>query len=488
MSHHPSNPEHLFLSRRELLRRTGMGMGMLALGGLFGEKGIFGPAGAQAAVEEISSTNPLAVRKPWHFEPKAKRVIHIFLNGGASHVDTFDPKPELDKWHGKEIPNKLPTERKTGAAYKSPFKFQKYGKCGMDVSELFAKTAQHVDDMCFVRSMRADVPNHEPSLLLMNCGDSRLPRPSMGSWITYGLGTENQNLPGFVSLCPGYPIQESQNWQSGFLPGIFQGTYIDTRKQKIEDLIENIRNDRITNAEQAQQLDLLRKLNAAHLEHRQKDAQIEARVQSFELAFRMQMEAADAFDVTREPQSIRDLYGPGTQARQFLIARRLLEKGVRFVQLWHGDGQPWDNHDDIEVQHRRLAGECDQGIAALLTDLKQRGMLKDTLVICSGEFGRTPTVELPTPGSNAGKVNGRDHNHHGFTLWMAGGGVKGGSVYGATDEFGFKATENPVHIHDLHATILKLMGFDHEKFTYRYAGRDFRLTDVHGHVVDGLIA
>ena len=465
-----------------------MGMGMLAMGGLFGEKGIFGPTGAQAAESQISSNNPLAVRKPWHFEPKAKRVIHIFLNGGASHVDTFDPKPELDKWHGKEIPTKYPTERKTGAAYKSPFKFQKYGKCGMDVSELFAKTAAHVDDMCFIRSMHADVPNHEPSLLLMNCGDSRLPRPSMGSWLTYGLGTENQNLPGFISLCPGYPIQESQNWQSGFLPGIFQGTYIDTRKQNVDELIENIRNTRITDTQQRQQLDLLQKLNTDHLHRRQKDAQIEARVQSFELAFRMQMDATDAFDTTREPQAIRDLYGPGNQARQCLIARRLLERGVRFVQLWHGDGQPWDNHDDIEVQHRKLAGECDQGIAALLTDLKQRGMLQDTLVICSGEFGRTPTVELPTPGSNAGKINGRDHNHHGFTLWMAGGGIKGGSVYGSTDEFGFKAATNPVHIHDLHATILKLMGFDHEKFTYRYAGRDFRLTDVHGHVVNDLIA
>ena len=465
-----------------------MGMGMLAMGGLFGEKGIFGPTGAQAAESQISSNNPLAVRKPWHFEPKAKRVIHIFLNGGASHVDTFDPKPELDKWHGKEIPTKYPTERKTGAAYKSPFKFQKYGKCGMDVSELFAKTAAHVDDMCFIRSMHADVPNHEPSLLLMNCGDSRLPRPSMGSWLTYGLGTENQNLPGFISLCPGYPIQESQNWQSGFLPGIFQGTYIDTRKQNVDELIENIRNTRITDTQQRQQLDLLQQLNTDHLHRRQKDAQIEARVQSFELAFRMQMDATDAFDTTREPQAIRDLYGPGNQARQCLIARRLLERGVRFVQLWHGDGQPWDNHDDIEVQHRKLAGECDQGIAALLTDLKQRGMLQDTLVICSGEFGRTPTVELPTPGSNAGKINGRDHNHHGFTLWMAGGGIKGGSVYGSTDEFGFKAATNPVHIHDLHATILKLMGFDHEKFTYRYAGRDFRLTDVHGHVVNDLIA
>ena len=487
MSHHAFNPEHLFLTRRDFLRRAGMGMGMLAAAGVLGDRGILSPGGLVAA-EQISGTNPLAPKQPWHFPAKAKRVIHIFLNGGASHVDTFDRKTELDKWHGKEIPVKLSTERKTGAAYRSPFSWQRYGQCGMEVSELFAKTAEHVDDMCFIRSMHADVPNHEPSLLLMNCGDSRLPRPSMGSWITYGLGTENQNLPGFVSLCPGYPIQESQNWQSGFLPGIFQGTYVDTRKQSIEELIENIRNDRMTLPEQRRQLDLLQTLNAEHAKKRQQDAPLEARIQTYELAYRMQMEAADAFDVTREPQSIRDLYGPGTQARQFLIARRLIEKGVRFVQLWHGDGQPRDSHDDIEVQHRRLAKECDQGIAALLTDLKQRDMLKDTLVICSGEFGRTPTVELPTPGSNAGKINGRDHNHHGFTLWMAGGGVKGGMVHGATDEFGFKAVEKPVHVHDLQATIMRLLGFDHEKFTYRYAGRDFRLTDVSGNVVSEVIA
>jgi hypothetical protein len=458
-------------------------MGMLALGGMFGERGIFGPAGAVA-----SEINPMASKSPWHFEAKAKRVIHIFLNGGASHVDTFDPKPALDQWDGKEIPSHLPTERKTGAAMRSPFKFQKYGQSGIEVSEIFAKTAQHVDDMCIIRSMHADVPNHEPSLLLMNCGDSRLPRPSLGSWINYGLGTENQNLPGFIALCPGYPIQESQNWQSGFLPGIFQGTYVDTRKQSVEELIENIRNDRVDNREQRAQLDLLKKLNAEHLRKRQMDSQLESRIQSFELAYRMQMDATDAFDVSRESQEIRDMYGPGLQARQLLIARRLVEKGVRFVQVWHGDSQPWDSHDDIGVNHRRLAGECDQGIAALLTDLKQRGMLQDTLVICSGEFGRTPTVELPSAGSNAGRVNGRDHNHYGFSLWMAGGGVKGGTVYGATDEFGFKAAENPVHIHDLHATILRLLGFDHEKFTYRYAGRDFRLTDVHGHVVEKILA
>jgi hypothetical protein len=337
--------------------------------------------------------------------------------------------------------------------------------------------------------MHADVPNHEPSLLLQNCGDARLIRPSMGSWVTYGLGSENQNLPGFIAMCPGgYPIQESQNWQAAFLPGVYQGTYIDTQHTDIEKLIENIRNNFESLKEQRQQLDLLQQLNERHRERREQDAQIESRIQSFELAYRMQMDASDAFDVSREPQYIRDMYGPGTQARQILIARRLLEKGVRFVQVWHGAGQPWDNHDDLEVNHRALAKQCDQAIGALLRDLKQRGMLEDTLVIWGGEFGRTPVVELPTPGANSGKINGRDHNHHGFTMWMAGGGVKGGQAYGATDEFGFAAQEKPVHIHDLHATQLQLLGFDHTKLTYRYAGRDFRLTDVHGEVVKDLIA
>jgi arylsulfatase A-like enzyme len=332
--------------------------------------------------------------------------------------------------------------------------------------------------------MHADVPNHEPSLLLMNCGDARLPRPSMGSWVTYGLGTLNQNLPGFITMCPGgYPIQESQNWQAGFLPGVFQGTYVDTRHTDIEKLIENIRNRTTTRDEQRKQLDLLKELNERHKATRPNDPQIEARIQSFELAYRMQIEAADAFDISREPKQILDMYGPGTQARQILIARRLIERGVRFVQVWHGEGQPWDSHDDLEKEHRRLAKQCDQAIGALLIDLKRRGLLDETLVIWGGEFGRTPTVEMPTPGANAGKINGRDHNHYGFTMWLAGGGVKGGQVIGATDEFGFAAVENKVHVHDLHATILRLMGFDHEKFTYRYAGRDFRLTDVHGKVV-----
>ena len=290
-------------------------------------------------------------------------------------------------------------------------------------------------------------------------------------------------------MCPGgYPIQESQNWQSGFLPGVYQGTYVDTKHTDIEKLIENIRNDRITPQDQSLQLGLLQTLNRQHLAERPGDSQLESRIHSFELAFRMQSQATDAFDISHEPKHIRELYGDGVQARQILIARRLIERGVRFVQVWHGEGQPWDNHDDIEVNHRRLAKQCDQAIGALLTDLKQRGLLEETLVIWGGEFGRTPVVELPQKGANAGKINGRDHNHWGFTMWMAGGGVRGGYVHGATDEFGFRAVENKVHVHDLHATIMKLVGYDHEKFTYRYAGRDFRLTDVHGKVVEELIA
>jgi hypothetical protein len=483
MSHHKPNPEDLFLTRREFLCRCGMGMGALALTNLMSQIGFLSPA--QAA----DSLNPLSPKKP-QFPAKAKRVIHLFMNGGPSHVDTFDPKPSLTKYHGKPLPyENFRTERKTGAAFGSPFKFNKYGQSGIEVSELFHNVAQSIDDICVIRSTHADVPNHEPSLLLMNCGEARLIRPSVGSWVTYGLGSENQNLPGFIVMCPGgYPIQESQNWQAGFLPGVYQGTYINTQHTDIEKLIENIKNNYTSLKEQRRQLDLLLQLNEQHKKKRQQDAQLEARIQSFELAYRMQMDAADAFDVSKEPQSIRDMYGSHTQGRQMLIARKLLEKGVRFVQVWTGAGQPWDNHDDLEVNHRRLAKDTDQAVGALLKDLKQRGMLDDTLVIWGGEFGRTPTVELPTPGANAGKINGRDHNHWGFSMWLAGGGVKGGTVYGATDEFGFKAAENPVHIHDLHATILHLLGFDHEKFTYRYAGRDFRLTDVHGKVVKELLA
>lgn len=480
---HNDQLEDLFLTRRGFLNRVGNGFAALGLMGLLSDSA-FGATQTKPA----APLNPLAPHRP-PLPAKAKRVIFLFMNGGPSQVDTFDPKPMLTKYHGQPIPLQLPTERKTGAAFGSPFGFKKYGQSGIEVSDLFPHVAQHVDDMAIIRSMHADVPNHEPSLLLMNCGESRMIRPSMGSWVLYGLGTENQNLPGFISMCPGgYPIQESQNWQAGFLPGVLAGTYIDPNQTDIEKLVENIRNHYTLDSEQRAQLDLVQRLNRKHQAERQNDAALEARIQSFELAYRMQSEATDAFDVNRESEATRALYGPGHFARQCLIARRLAERGVRFIQLYHGAGQPWDSHDDIAIQHKNLAGECDQAIGALLTDLKQRGMLEETLVIWGGEFGRTPTVELPTPGANAGKMNGRDHNHYGFTYWMAGGGVKGGTVYGSTDEFGFRAQENPVHVHDLHATILHLLGFDHTKLTYRYAGRDFRLTDVYGNVVHEIVA
>ena len=444
--------------------------------------------GLSALAPLLNGQNPMLPKGP-HFAPKAKQVIHLFMNGGPSHVDTFDPKPELTKWHGKILPdeNRLNTERKTGAAYKSPFIFKKHGQSGLPVSDLFPHVAKHADDLCVIRSMRADVPNHEPSLMLMNCGDGRLVRPSMGSWVTYGLGTENQNLPGFVVLCPnGYPITETQNWRSAFLPGIYQGTYVNPAQKAEEAIIPNL-NPARSNTRQSKQLQLLQKLNRAHQNTRDGDDQLDSRIRSFELAYRMQMEASDAFDVSKESSKVREMYGSGVHAKQCLMARRLVERGVRFVQLWHGKDQPWDSHDQIEKNHRKLATQCDQAIGALLQDLKERGMLEETLVLWGGEFGRTPTVELPS-GSNAGTTSGRDHNHHGFTMWMAGGGVKPGYVHGATDPFGFKAVKDPVHVHDLHATMLHLLGFDHEKLTFRYAGRDFRLTDVHGKVVTPLIA
>jgi hypothetical protein len=461
------------INRRDMLQRTGVGFGMLGLAGVLADCG-----DATAAPSASGSNNPLAAKSP-HFAPRAKRVIHFFLNGGPSHVDTFDPKPTLAKIAGEPLPQTYPTERKTGGALASPFKFQRYGQSGLEVSELFAKTAAHADEIAVIRSMYAQVPNHEPSLMLMNCGDSVQPRPSVGSWAMYGLGSENQNLPGFIAMCPGgYPVSDIANWKSGFLPGSYQGTYINSQYERTDRLIENIRSPYSTLAAQRQQLDLLRAINA---EHRQShtDPRLEARIQSFELAFRMQTEAAEAFDTVGEPKNIKEMYSTGVHGRQTLIARRLLERGVRYIQLWHGAGQPWDAHADVEGNHRKLSAEIDQPIAALLTDLKQRGMLEDTLVIWGGEFGRTPTSE---GGS------GRDHNHYGFSVCMAGGGIRGGTTYGATDEFGFKAVENPVSIHDLHATILHLLGFDHEKLTYRHAGRDFRLTDVHGRVVQELLS
>jgi len=467
------NPTRAAITRRELLSRAGTGLGLLGLAGVLSDAG----------AADATAIDPLAPKKP-HFPAKAKHVIHIYLNGGPSQVDSFDPKPMLKKLEGQPLPGKLTTERSTGAVLPSPFTFQKYGQSGLEISELFAKTAVHADDLCIIRSMYADTPNHEQSMRLMNCGDERLSRPSYGAWLTYGLGSENKNLPGFVVLCPGSPVADVSNWRSAFLPGAFQGTHIDTRKNKASELIENIVNSAVTQPDQRRQLDALAALNRTYQESRSEDPALEARIQSFELAYRMQTEATDAFDLDNEPKSTRERYGDGVQGRQLLIARRLVERGVRVVQCYHGDVQPWDSHNDLAVRHRKLAGEVDGPIAALLADLKRLDLLKETLVVIGGEFGRTPVVEI-TNGKPGG---GRDHNHWGFSIVLAGGGVKGGMAYGATDEFGFKAVENRMHVHDLHATMLQLLGFNHEKLTYRYSGRDFRLTDVHGHVVNSILA
>ena len=467
------NPSDLF-SRRDLLRSTGTGLGLLAL-----------PAVLQA--EGAASPNPLAVRSP-HFAPRAKHLVHIYLNGGPSQVDTWDPKTELTNWGGKKLPlGNLTTERETGVALASPFQFAQYGDSGLWCSEVFHQTAsRHADRLCVIRSMYANTPNHEQSMRLMNTGDERLSRPSYGSWLTYGLGCENQNLPGFVTLCPGLPVADSSNWRSSFLPGIYQGTYLDTRKTKVTELLANIQNPVLGAVDQRRQLDLLSKLNRQHQSARPEDANLEARIQSFELAFRMQMEATDALDITKESKATQELYKAETvHGRQLLIARRLIERGVRVVQCYHGDVQPWDSHSNIAGEHRKLGNEADGPIAALLTDLAQRGLLDETLVLCGGEFGRTPAVEIPIGGGNP---TGRDHNHHGFSVWLAGGGIKGGLAYGSTDDFGYRAVENRVHIHDLHATLLHQMGFDHERLTYRHAGRDFRLTDVHGRIVKEILA
>ena len=473
---HDLTPDRV-LSRRDALCRGGLGLGWL------GAATLLDAERADAAGSGLS----LASRAT-HFPARARAVIHIFANGGPSHIDTFDPKPALAAYAGREIPTNLPTERRTGAALPSPFQFSRHGESGLEVSELFPSVARHADRLLVVRSMHADVPNHEPSLMLMNCGDARLVRPSAGAWVTYALGTENQNLPGFVAMCPGgFPIKESENWRSAFLPGAFQGTYIDTKKRDAAGLVENVRHPALDRDAQRRQFDLISQLDRQHLAARPHDPALEARLASMELAWRMQSEATDAFDVSREPAHVLARYGDDVQGRQMLIARRLVERGVRYVQVWHGAGQPWDSHEKIETNHRRLAGECDRAIGALLDDLVGRGMLDSTLVLWGGEFGRTPTVELPAPGTGVSEPSGRDHNHHGFTVWMAGGGVRGGTVHGATDEFGFKAVEKPVHVHDLQATMLHLLGLDHTRLTYRHSGRDFRLTDVHGRVVPELL-
>ncbi len=469
------------LTRRRLLTSGTFGLGALGLSTLLCQSGSAGDG---------ESSDPLAPKSP-HFAPKAKRLLHIFLNGGPSQVDTFDPKPALEKYAGRPLPTEnLQTERKTGAAFPSPFRFKNYGESGLAVSELFQRTAeQHADDLCVIRSMYADIPNHIPSFMLMNCGDNLLSRPSVGSWLMYGLGSENQNLPGFVVLSPGgYPTKEAENWQSAFLPPVYQGTYVDPQHESVDKLIANIRSPHASTQGQRQQLDLLQELNSEYVASRPADSRLDARIQAFEMAYRMQMEATDAFDLSREPRSVRRAYGESVHGRQYLIARRLLERGVRVVQLWQGGPQPWDAHAKIKEAHTKTAQQIDGPIAALLGDLKRMGLFQDTLILICGEFGRTPTVELSTKDKITTPTNGRDHNHHGFTAVLAGGGVRGAHVHGATDEFGFRAIQQRVHVHDLHATMLHLLGLDHERLTYRYAGRDFRLTDVHGRVVEELLA
>jgi hypothetical protein len=464
------------MNRRKALSLMGSGFGALGLAGVARE--------SQAAPPPTASSSPLDP-KPTHFPGKAKHVIYLFLNGGPSQVDTFDPKPMLTKYHGKAAPSgNLKTERKTGALLKSPFEFPRFGKSGLEISEIFSHLGEHADDLCVIRSMHTERPNHEPSLFMLNCGHVLPGHPSMGSWLTYGLGTENRNLPGFVVLCPGVPVIGPQLWTSAYLPGIFQGTHLPNNESEPEKLIQHLRNKQIDSAAQRRQLDLLGKLNRIQIEREGADPQLEARIQSMEVAFRMQTEAMEAFDVTKEPAAVRERYGEGDFARGCLMARRLIERGVRMVQIYYGNGQPWDNHDDILI-HRKLANTSDRPMGALLADLKASGLLKETVVIIGGEFGRTPSVEV---SGLVNVQNGRDHNNHGFSTVVAGGGFQGGISYGATDEFGFKAVEKPVHPHDLHATILHAMGMDHTRLTYRYSGRDFRLTDVAGNVIQEILA
>lgn len=475
-------------SRRQWLQRSGLGVGSLALANLLAMDGSAKPTEDSLGPSVVNSGESKPGHVAPHFPTKAKQIIHVFLNGGVSQVDTFDPKPELTRWAGKMLPfDNLQTERKTGVALPSPFTFQQHGESGIPISDLFPKLSQCADDLAVIRSMHAELPSHEMSLMLMNTGDQRLVRPSVGSWLTWGMGSLNENLPSFVALCPGgLPVGGAGNWRSAFLPGAYQGTRIDTSITDPNRLIDHLKNGRVSAEHQARQFQLIQQFNRQHALERPGETALEARINSFELAYKMQAEAAEAFDLSNEPEHILQLYGEGPQNRQLLIARRLVERGVRFVQTWHGEMQPWDSHSNIKDEHRRVANQCDSGLAALIIDLKQRGLLDQTLVLCSGEFGRTPSVEMGQDGSGASL--GRDHNHWGFSLWMAGGGIKGGTIYGATDDFGFKAVENPVSIHDLHATILRLMGYDHERFTYRFAGRDYRLTDVFGKVVEAVIA
>src|SRR5579863_222954 len=458
-------------TRREALRTMGTGFGMTALAAMLGD-----------SMQAADSGNPWSPRQP-HFAPRAKRVIFVFLTGGLSSIDSFDHKPALDRYDGKPLPYETPrTEFTTGNLMRSPFAFATYGRNGHEVSEIFPRMGETIDEFCQVRSTITDIPNHGPSVMMMNTGTTRFGRPSMGSWVTYGLGTENRNLPGFIVLSHSAAGDGgTSRWGSGFLPSVYQGTFVPTSETEPKKQIQYLSNPALGLTEQRRQLDLLERLNRMEIEEQGKAPELEATIQSMEVAFRMQTEAPDVFDVSKESQATRDLYGPGEFGRGCLIARRLVERGVRMVQLYHGT---WDHHADI-LGHKFTAAQVDGPIAALVQDLKQRGLLDDTLVIVGSEFGRTPVLNL---GGFRSVHNGRDHNIYGFTVLLAGGGVKAGLAYGATDEFGFKVVENPMHVNDLHATILYLLGLDHTRLTYRYSGRDFRLTDVAGRVVKEIIA
>ena len=514
--HKPSNP----VTRREALRRVGNGFGMMAFAGSVSQSllraGVSTPDGGGILTGKLD------------YPQRVKRVIFLFMNGGCSTIDSFDPKPALEKYDGQPLPGgQIKTERRTGELMKSPFKFKKYGQCGMDVSELWPHLGEVADDICWIRSVYTEIPNHEPSCLMMNTGANQAGRPSVGAWITYGLGTENQNLPGYVVLCPDVPTTVGPPlWSNGFLPAIHQGTFISNRvqtgaadgsddmsaddmsaadtmekdkdgKEKVKKvvieknfdpkkLVNYVNNPKFTLTEQRRELDLLQKIEGMREEATGSDAQVEAVIKSMEVAYRMQTDAPEVFDVRKESQATLDLYGPGPVARGVLTAARLAEKGVRMVQVYYSKGDPWDAHGDI-LAHKVNAKNSDQAFAGLIKDLKQRGLWNDTLIVCGSEFGRTPVREVGG-GGGAGVKRGRDHNPFGFTMWLAGGAVKGGTIYGATDDFGFKAVEKPAHVHDVHATILYLMGIDHKKLTYRYSGRDFRLTDVAGNVLHDLVA
>ena len=491
--HFHAAPSPAFASRRDFLRLTGSGFGMLALSGLMEADSARSAHAAEATFYPAPDPkHPLAPR-PGYLPAKAKHVIWLFMNGGPSQVDTWDYKPELEKHNGQELKG---FDKDTGffvdqvgPIMQSPFKFQQHGKSGAWVPEIFPNIAQHVDDMAFLHACHTETNNHSPALFEINTGMSRMGFPSVGAWVTYGLGTSSQNLPGFVvmydTLGRGLPKGYAQNWGAGFLPGIYQGTALKGQGAPMDNLL---RPTTMTDDQQRNQLGLLAKLNKTHLQQNDADAQLAARIQSFELAYRMQMAAPEALDYDRESEATKSLYGLDDKkcahfGKQCLMARRMVERGVRFVQIYSGgeeNERSWDGHLNIEANHRGFAGETDKPIAGLLADLKQRGLLEETLVVCCGEFGRLPLVQKGGTG--------RDHNPHAFTTWMAGGGVKGGIHYGATDDLGHKAAENKVSVNDLHATILALLGLDHTRLTYHFSSRNYRLTDVAGTVVRDIIA